>query len=190
MTEHPLLQFLKSTLRHWWALMSCAAFTFLGIWTAYANKGREWILWSSFLLAIAFLMIAAYRTWLAEHRQLLTTSQTADATIRGLKEELARKHPYDEQAEGIVRKAISKLGDAEVRFLAWLLTVDRPGQGQVQGQGFRGVPESILEKTSLLLIGFQPICPGNGLVEMDRIYYINPKSEQAIKNVLYPLPKR
>src|SRR5260370_28041402 len=113
MTGHPLLQFLKSILKHWWALMSCAAFTFLGIWTAYANKGREWVLWSSFLLGIVFLMIAAYRAWLAEHRQLLTTSQTADASIRGLKEELARKHPYDEQAEAAVRKAISKLGDTE-----------------------------------------------------------------------------
>jgi hypothetical protein len=226
MIEHPVLQFAKLMLKRWWALMSCAAFTFLGIWTAYANKGREWVLWGSFLLGIVFLIVAAYRTWLAEHHELLTKSQAADAliqglkeehardsqladatiqrlkeesarnsqaadgVIRGLKEELARKHPYDEQAEAAVRKAISKLGDAEVRFLAWLLTVDRPRQGQVQGQGFRGEPDSILQKTSTLLIGFEPICPGNGLVEMDRIYYVNPKSEPAIKNVLYPIPKR
>ena len=52
---------------------------------------------------------------------------------------------------------------------------------EVQGQGFRGEPESILEKTSTLLIGFESIRPGNGLVEMDRIYHVNPKSEQAIK---------
>ena len=170
--------------------MSCAAFTFLGVWTAYANMGREWVLWSSFLLAGVFIVVAAYRTWLAEHRQLLTNSQAAEAVIRGLKEELACKHPYDEQAKAAVRKAISKLEDAEVRFLAWLLTVDRPRQGQVQGQGFWGEPASILQKTSTLLIGFEPICPGNGTVELDRIYYINPKNEQAIKNVLYPLPKQ
>ncbi len=107
----------------------------------------------------------------------------------GLREELARKHPFDEQAQAAVRKAISKLGDAEVRFLAWLLTVDRPGQAQVQGQGFRGEPESILEKTSTLLIGFESIRPGNGLMEMDRIYHVNSKSEQTIKNVLFPLTK-
>ena len=48
--------------------MSCAAFTFLGIWATFANKGRGWVLWSSFLLGIFFLFVAAYKAWANEHR--------------------------------------------------------------------------------------------------------------------------
>src|ERR1700733_7842979 len=73
MSTHPVTLFVKGIFSHWWALMSCAAFTFLGIWTAYANRSREWVLWSSFSLSLVFLLVAAYRTWLAEHRHLLTT---------------------------------------------------------------------------------------------------------------------
>jgi hypothetical protein len=189
MGTHSVVLFFKALFKHWWVLMSCAAFTFLGIWTAYASKGREWLLWSSGLLAVVFLAVAAYRTWLTEHRRLLETMNETAETIRSLKEELARKHPHDEQAETAVRKAISKLDDAEVRFLGWLLQMERPGQGIVQRQGYRGASESILEKTSTLLVGFESVRPGNGLVEIDRIYYVNPKSEQAIKNVLFPLPR-
>ena len=96
MDKHPVLLFVKAILRHWWALMSCAVFTFLGIWTAYANKGREWVLWTSGVLAIVFLAVAAYRTWLAEHRRLIETIDEKAETITGLQEELARRHPYDE----------------------------------------------------------------------------------------------
>ena len=55
-------------MRYWWALMSCAAFTFLGIWATYAEKGREWILWASITLALASVLVAAYRAWAKEHQ--------------------------------------------------------------------------------------------------------------------------
>ena len=47
--------------------MSCAAFTFLGLWATYAKKDAAWIIWSSFWLAVTFLMIAGYRAWLQKH---------------------------------------------------------------------------------------------------------------------------
>jgi uncharacterized membrane protein len=47
--------------------MSCAAFTFLGIWATFSNKGRDRVLWSSLLLGIAFLLLAAYKVWAKEH---------------------------------------------------------------------------------------------------------------------------
>jgi hypothetical protein len=62
---------------------------------------------------IAFLMVAAYRTWLKEHRRLVDDTERSAAVLYRLEEELARKHPYDEQAEAAVRKAIAKLDDFE-----------------------------------------------------------------------------
>lgn len=86
--DRPIILFLKGLLGYWWALMSCAAFTFLGVWVAYANKRRDWILWGSFLLGIAFLMIAAYRTWLKEHRRSLDEMVRSAAVIQRLVEQL------------------------------------------------------------------------------------------------------
>ena len=85
-----------------------------------------------------------------------------------------------------VQDAIKKLNDNERRFLDWLLSVGRAGNGQIQAAGFRLVPNSITEKTSVLLIGYDSHRPGNGLVEMDRFYYVNPKAEPAMKRLLYP----
>jgi hypothetical protein len=96
------------------------------------------------------------------------------------------KHPHEEHMERKVRDAISKLDDDEKRFIDWLLAAGRASNGQIQAAGFRLVPNSIIEKTGPLLIGFESYCPGNGLVEMDRFYSINPKTEKALKNVLYP----
>jgi hypothetical protein len=121
LAEHPIILFLNAIIRYWWALMSCAAFTFLGIYVAAFNKGRDWVLWGSFLLGITFLLVAAYKAWLteydkrtAEKRHLSADVQILkeglarrqqgwaeekrqlDANIQNLKEEVARKHPYDE----------------------------------------------------------------------------------------------
>src|SRR3984885_10362042 len=86
MSTHPVTLFVKGIFSHWWALMSCAAFTFLGIWTAYANRSREWVLWSSFSLSLVFLLVAAYRTWLAENRRLLTNLEAAGAENQALRQ--------------------------------------------------------------------------------------------------------
>jgi hypothetical protein len=96
------------------------------------------------------------------------------------------KHPQEERVEREIRNAISKLDDNERRFIDWLLIAGRANNGQIQTAGFRLVPNSITEKTGPLLIGFESQRPGNGLVEMDRFYFINPTAETPIKNVLYP----
>jgi hypothetical protein len=67
MDKHPALLFVKAILRHWWALMSCAAFTLLGIWATYAEKDRLWIVWLSIGFALVCFVVAAYRAWANEH---------------------------------------------------------------------------------------------------------------------------
>src|SRR5436189_3776654 len=68
--------------------MSCAAFTFLGIWVAAANKGRDWLLWSSFGLGLAFVLFAAYKAWadeheawVREHEKVAALTEKLDVTI-------------------------------------------------------------------------------------------------------------
>jgi len=43
--------------------MSCAAFTFFGIYVAASNKNNTWIVAGSAVLAAAMLFVAFFRTW-------------------------------------------------------------------------------------------------------------------------------
>jgi hypothetical protein len=65
--EHPVRLFVAALLKHWWHLMSCAAFTILGVYTAGANKGNVWLVGGSAFLAPLFFGVAAYHAWLEEH---------------------------------------------------------------------------------------------------------------------------
>jgi hypothetical protein len=63
--------FIKAVLVHWWALMSCALFTALGIYVLIANKSNGWAVEASFTLAVVSVFIACYLAWRDEHKLLL-----------------------------------------------------------------------------------------------------------------------
>lgn len=73
-----MILFLKAMFRYWWALMSCAAFTILGIWVVATNEGRDWALWSSLALSVAFLLLGAYKAWAKEHQLWLDERQKVE----------------------------------------------------------------------------------------------------------------
>jgi hypothetical protein len=66
-SERPIILFFKAIFHYWWALMSCAAFTFFGIYVAASKKGNDWVLWGSVTLALALFVFAAYKAWESEH---------------------------------------------------------------------------------------------------------------------------
>jgi hypothetical protein len=47
----------------WWALMSCAAFTILGLFIALENKGNSWTVGGIIVLAVTFFACAAFMAW-------------------------------------------------------------------------------------------------------------------------------
>lgn len=83
--QKPFKTFVFALLWHWWALMSCAAFTMLGIYIAQSGKSNAWLVSASAVLAVAFFVVAAYRTWKPEHekRCQLERELNAEADMRG-----------------------------------------------------------------------------------------------------------
>ena len=61
--------FAAAMFRKLWALMSCAAFTGLGVYAAATNKGNSWVVDGSFVLAVVFFVLAAFLTWNDEHQK-------------------------------------------------------------------------------------------------------------------------
>ena len=62
-----ILPFLKALLRRWLVLLSCAAFTVLGMYGAWANQNAPWYFKSSLDLAVFLLFVAAFLAWREEY---------------------------------------------------------------------------------------------------------------------------
>jgi hypothetical protein len=69
-----LKQFLAALLKRWWPLMSCAVFTALGLIAALSRRGNAWIIGGTALLAVTFLLYAAFGVWRDEHRRVLESN--------------------------------------------------------------------------------------------------------------------
>jgi hypothetical protein len=61
--------FIKAILKRWWAFMSCAVFTFIGLYAAFAGKSNHWVVLVSGIAAIALFTVATYGAWLHEHKR-------------------------------------------------------------------------------------------------------------------------
>jgi hypothetical protein len=56
-------EFIKAVAKRFLVLMSCAAFTFVGIFAEATNKSNSWIVGASFILASFMFILAIYQAW-------------------------------------------------------------------------------------------------------------------------------
>jgi hypothetical protein len=59
--------FLRALAKHWWALMSCAVFTLIGIFAAALGKSNSWIVSASLIAAVVLFGVACFLSWNDEH---------------------------------------------------------------------------------------------------------------------------
>lgn len=83
------VQFLVAVGRRWWALMSCAIFTGLGIYVAYANKSNEWAVKTSFAAAVVCLFIACFLAW----REELIRAEDAKSQVEEVRHKYLDERP-------------------------------------------------------------------------------------------------
>lgn len=70
--------YFKSIIKIWWALMSCAVFTFLGVYVILANKSSTWSVSATFFLAVFFFFLAGFSAWKKEHDALTSLQCSLD----------------------------------------------------------------------------------------------------------------
>jgi hypothetical protein len=56
--------------KRWWASMSCAIFTLLGIYVAATGRSSTWVVRTSFCLAVVLFFVAAFLAWREKHIEL------------------------------------------------------------------------------------------------------------------------
>jgi hypothetical protein len=70
--------YFKAVGKHWWTLMSCAAFTILGTYGIHAKKTDQWIVNSTFAMAAVFLLIGCFLAWIDLHKLLIAEKLRGD----------------------------------------------------------------------------------------------------------------
>jgi len=79
------IEFCKAVLKHWWVLMSCAVFTLLGLYGAWANKSNAWVVRGILAAATCLLLWSCFLTWRDEWR-----NRTLLETTPGVKEQVTQ----------------------------------------------------------------------------------------------------
>src|SRR5450755_3941920 len=59
--------FVKALAKHWWALMSCAVFTGIGVVAACLGKSNSWVVWASCIAGAFLFVVASFQAWNEEH---------------------------------------------------------------------------------------------------------------------------
>lgn len=66
-----IITFAKALAKRWWASMSCAVFTLLGMYAAATNKSNSWMFWACCIAAAVFFFVASFGAWNEEHQARL-----------------------------------------------------------------------------------------------------------------------
>jgi hypothetical protein len=74
-----LWHYCKALWKRWWALMSCAVFTGIGIYAAWYGKSNSWIVWVSCITTVIMFLVASFLAWNEEYKgRLIAETQLSD----------------------------------------------------------------------------------------------------------------
>lgn len=180
---------------------ACGA-TGIGAGGVVGTVSRIGLAWGALFFTVAFIVVGFFLWAIIAAPVTLDTKRANEVkskeaeldikatTINNLNSALIQKHPADEVLEREVSDGLGKIDEAEVALVKWLYRANRALRSAINNK-FRppGMIERIEAKIDPLpLFSFEPICPGNELMETDRTYYINPELKSALRDVLYPRP--
>ena len=75
--------FVRLVCKRWWALMSCAAFTFLGLYLTKYPQTPYFIYWATGCFAILFLILATFFVWKEERYLLMIKTNEIHSLSKG-----------------------------------------------------------------------------------------------------------
>ena len=75
---------IKAVGKVWWALMSCAIFTIIGLVAAYKNENNQWTVNAIFGAAGLSLLVACYLAWEKEHVSLIKCQSLLEERLPSL----------------------------------------------------------------------------------------------------------
>jgi hypothetical protein len=78
-----VVEFAKALFKHWWALMSSAVFTGLGIYSAWRAKTSQWIVAASIVLGVGLFFVSAFLAWNDERALRLKLEAQSNWRIMG-----------------------------------------------------------------------------------------------------------
>src|SRR5208283_2781552 len=134
--------FLVALLKRWWALLSNAILTILGLYALATNRTNSWVVWSSFGAAVVMVLIASALAWNDEHKRTLALEKEIESLrlvpaqfkIRPI--ELRRNDPTSTRKRDVfVRAKVELITPIEVDVDGYTLELSRDGVIEELGAG-------------------------------------------------------
>ena len=140
----------------------------------------------AFLKSLIFTPVLMHQLERQRADGLSAELNTKAAEMATIHESASRKHPHEEKKEADIRKAFAELSQIQRDAFAWLLDAGETPRGTLAQH--HGLDADRLYDTAGFprLLLYKSVRPGNGTVELNRLYYINPDFKNALQNVLYP----
>jgi len=112
---------------HWWALMSCAVFTILGVIQLALKKSNIWMLRVTFGAAVVLLFIASFLAWQDEHIANVSLKRSLDdlnmPQLKGNIDQIFTGYETEQKATGVYILASIRNTGASSIVEGWSLDV-------------------------------------------------------------------
>lgn len=108
-----LWTFARALIKHWWALMGSAVFTFLGIYGAHQGKPSHWIFITSLVVAVLLALVAAFLTWKDQYE--LTSKLNAKLAVIHKESSISTQEQHRRQ---VASEKIAKLSKVDKEVLS------------------------------------------------------------------------
>jgi hypothetical protein len=126
--------FLGALWKRWWASLSSAALTVLGLYALATNKTNSWVVWASLSAAAAMLLLASALAWNDEHKRALVLEgeverlKLAPAQFKIRPIELRRNDPHSTRKRDVfVQAKVELITPIEVDVVGYALELSRDG---------------------------------------------------------------
>ena len=136
-------RFVWAFIKKWWALMSCAAFTALGLISALATNGSKWTIAGTVGMAGVFGVFGAFQLWNEQHGR-------ADKAEQELQKHLASPPVTSKEWQELADKMSTACQGFRADF-----QVDTKGgfeAWEIKGAPHGGICEALVKQAGVMLL--------------------------------------
>ena len=126
--------FIGALFKRWWALLSSAVLTLLGVYALATNRSNSWVVSSTLVAAVAMLLVASALAWNDEHKKSLALEDEVKrlnlvpAQFKISPIELRRNDPSTTKKRNIfVLAKVELISPAEVDVYQYILEFSKDG---------------------------------------------------------------
>jgi hypothetical protein len=101
---------------HWWALMSCAVFTLIGIIQLLYRKSANWTIWAIFGAAFGLLLVSSFLAWQDQYQENQAARDAGALPFLDVRVNMFQPNESDKKGTAIVYIEFQNIRDRLIEY--------------------------------------------------------------------------